>query len=474
MKVAIADIVVGKRMRKDYGNINELADSLERYGQIQPIVIDQDRNLIAGGRRLEAAIQLGWSEIDTVLKDDMDEISRRELELEENVKRKEFNWPEEVIGLAHLYKLRQDRHGVKTRAKYSEEDGVGYSLDDAAMEFDRSRGSIGADLELARSLKEFPELLDEKTKSSALKRLKVLKERKIRTEMASRTRPKAEEPAEPDGLLQSPPEQETEGGKAPSTQYRKAGFKGYGIVYFGDSRIISKHLPDDSIDCLVTDPPFALGMHTGDGPMGDRRLSSTVGSMYDDDPYKVLDVLDNVFAECARILKPDGHGYVFFHHRRYEDILTILERHFGEAVEPVPILWIKNTPGIGNPSKGWAYAYEPCFFINRGRAMMKPQAFNYILAPTVPPRTKVHPTEKPTALLRHIISASAVPGEVIFDPFSGSGSTLEAAVELGCRFVGCEADEGYYNQILERMQLAIGALQVKKAEGEADAAHSES
>lgn len=464
-QVKISEIKIGKRIRKNYGDINSLADSLQRHGQIQPILLNKNLELVAGGRRLEAAKQLQWETIGATFREELDDVSKRELELEENIRRKEFDWPEEVLGVEHLFKLRQKRYGEARDGRPSAyaEERKGFSLRDAAEEFDMSLGSVSMDLELARGIREFPELCDEKTKTSAFKRLKVLREKAIRREQASRTRSDVEDEGEGQEADEVSPEAE----RAP-TGIRKAGFKGYGLIYFGDSRIVLRSMPEASVDLIVTDPPYALGMHAEGETTGERRLTDSAGAMYDDDPHKVLDCIDTVVRECARILKPEGHAYFFFHMRRYEDIFPILERHFGEAVDPVPIVWIKNTSGIGDPNKSWVYGYEPCFFINRGRSLVKPQAFNYIESPTVPPKQKIHPTEKPTALLRHIIEASAVPGEIILDPFAGSGSALVAAVELGCKFVGCEAMEEFYTKTVDRLAETIGQLQLLEKKGGAD------
>jgi ParB family chromosome partitioning protein len=95
MQILIDDIVVKNRIRKDLGDIHSLAESLKRYGQISPIVISKNNVLIAGGRRLEAAKFLGWRTINAVIADAPGELGRLELEVEENVQRRDFN-PEEV------------------------------------------------------------------------------------------------------------------------------------------------------------------------------------------------------------------------------------------------------------------------------------------------------------------------------------------------------------------------------------------
>jgi ParB family chromosome partitioning protein len=62
----IEEIKIGKRMRKDFGNIDDLASSLSRLGQLQPIIITDDGELVAGERRLRAAMSLGWDEVEVI------------------------------------------------------------------------------------------------------------------------------------------------------------------------------------------------------------------------------------------------------------------------------------------------------------------------------------------------------------------------------------------------------------------------
>ena len=105
MQVLIEDIIVKKRIRKDMGDIDALAESLKRYGQISPIVISNKNMLIAGGRRLEAAKRLGWRTINAVISESTDELSRLELEIEENIQRRDFTMEEAEDASQKLYRL---------------------------------------------------------------------------------------------------------------------------------------------------------------------------------------------------------------------------------------------------------------------------------------------------------------------------------------------------------------------------------
>jgi ParB family chromosome partitioning protein len=106
MQVLIKDIIVKKRIRKDLGDISALAESMKRYGQISPITISRANVLIAGGRRLEAAKYLGWRTINAAIIDAPEKLVKLELEIEENVQRRDFTGEELVKATKQLYRLR--------------------------------------------------------------------------------------------------------------------------------------------------------------------------------------------------------------------------------------------------------------------------------------------------------------------------------------------------------------------------------
>ena len=106
MLVPIADIKVKKRLRKDMGDIAALADSMKRFGQISPILVNKKNVLIAGGRRLEAARSLGWRSINAIEVDVSDELTKLEYELEENAQRHDFNSEETTEAIRKIQRLR--------------------------------------------------------------------------------------------------------------------------------------------------------------------------------------------------------------------------------------------------------------------------------------------------------------------------------------------------------------------------------
>ena len=106
MLVPIRDIKIRERVRQDLGNLEDLKDSLKHYGLLNPITINSKYELIAGERRLQAATQLGWTNIQANIVDNLSDIEQLEMEIEENNQRKEFTDAELLEGYKRLEKLR--------------------------------------------------------------------------------------------------------------------------------------------------------------------------------------------------------------------------------------------------------------------------------------------------------------------------------------------------------------------------------
>ena len=106
MLVQIKDIKIRKRVRKDLGNLEDLKDSLRTYGLLNPITLNGKYELIAGERRLQAAIQLGWTSIQANIIENISDVDQLEMEIEENNQRKEFTDDELLGGYKRLEKLR--------------------------------------------------------------------------------------------------------------------------------------------------------------------------------------------------------------------------------------------------------------------------------------------------------------------------------------------------------------------------------
>jgi hypothetical protein len=102
VKLALDAIAVGERRRQEMGDVDALAESIGRYGLLHPVVIDADGQLVAGHRRLQACQMLGWAEVEVRSLGDLSESERREIELEENLRRKDLTEYERSRNLNEL------------------------------------------------------------------------------------------------------------------------------------------------------------------------------------------------------------------------------------------------------------------------------------------------------------------------------------------------------------------------------------
>jgi DNA modification methylase len=210
-------------------------------------------------------------------------------------------------------------------------------------------------------------------------------------------------------------------------------------VYGKDTRDVLPELESDSVDCVITDPPYGIDFEN---------IRPTDNPSFDDSGENAFALLDTVLEELARVCKANAHIYLFFSMTEYERVKDIAGQYF--TVDPTPLIWVKNNhtpsaPGNGGFDKDYAQQYEPvlwCKMPNADQRELNGGVSPNILEHAKPgPEERYHQTQKPRSLLKELIQNSTGKGERILDPFAGSGSTLLAAKELERHYVGVEVDE---------------------------------
>lgn len=400
MKVKITEIEIPERFRVEYGDLKDLAESIDRYGLIQPIVVDKTTEgkmvLVAGCRRLLATQQLGYEEIVVTFYENLDPVSRREIELEENIKRKQFTWAEEVRAKAELVQIRK---GQATQGLWGEP-RVGKEV---AEELGVSEATISQDLELARALKLFPDLAKEETKSGAMRRLRLLKQTVAMETLA----------------------------EAAHLDKEKV------QLFNGDCLEVLKRLPTGSVDLVVTDPPWGVDIGESGGMEYEEK--------FEDGVVESFELLRNVAAELCRVVKDGSHVYVFFATKYFCEVKKVLEEG-GLGVNAIPLIWWKKSGLNLLPDKRFTYDYETIFFCWKGKQRGLVQPCRAVFEYSVPAK-KVHPTQKPVELIERLVEVGSVKGELVLDPFAGSGSTIRAALNLERKAVGVELNEAFFNHM---------------------------
>lgn len=107
MNLKIDNIIVKKRIRKDFDDLQPLMDSMNRFGQLSSIAVNSKMELIAGHRRLEAAKRLGWENINGTVFNVNSKSDLLEMEIEENIHRKDFTADEVSDAYKKLYAARK-------------------------------------------------------------------------------------------------------------------------------------------------------------------------------------------------------------------------------------------------------------------------------------------------------------------------------------------------------------------------------
>lgn len=116
MEIAIIEIRIPDRIRQDLGDLAGLKDSLKTCGQLNPITVTRELQLVAGRRRLEAARQLGWHSIEARIVEGVDALQQLQMEIQENLCRKDFT-PEELLrGIKRLDRLQRPSLGRRLAA----------------------------------------------------------------------------------------------------------------------------------------------------------------------------------------------------------------------------------------------------------------------------------------------------------------------------------------------------------------------
>lgn len=225
---------------------------------------------------------------------------------------------------------------------------------------------------------------------------------------------------------------------------------GAATLYLGDCRDVLPDLP--AVDLVLTDPPYSSGARTDSERQvrGSMLRAETEEEWFSHDAMTTWGFnwfIRSIFSDLRPKLPQGAHVYVFIDWRQTPNLYGMLEAS-GYRVNQC-LVWAKTHFGMG---AYWRNQHENVVFASNGMpaAMLNRGMGSVLTAANLRPDARLHPTEKPVDLLRRIISA--VPGDVVFDPFMGSGSCAEAALTAGRKFVGCEINPTHFATACRRIE----------------------
>lgn len=222
-----------------------------------------------------------------------------------------------------------------------------------------------------------------------------------------------------------------------------------------------KVIPDKSIDLLLTDPPYNLGlfMKSRGTNMGKLRKNHFAVSGWDQlSTAEWVAKMDDFFGAVSRIMKNRGAAIIFMSLLKAQSIIELAVKH-GFYYKTTGI-WHKTNPiprnmnlQFVNSTEAWiyfTYGASTGVFNNDGRV-----EHDFIETSVVPLSEKKcgkHPTQKPIGLMKHFINLLTNEGDIVLDPFMGSGSAGVAAVQLKRKFIGIELSQDYFTIAKQRIE----------------------
>ncbi len=247
-----------------------------------------------------------------------------------------------------------------------------------------------------------------------------------------------------------------------------------GRILDGDCVEAMRSLPTDSVDMIFADPPYNLQLG-GDLSRPDGSHVDAVTDHWDQfDSFAAYDKFSREWlTEARRVLKPNGSIWVI---GSYHNIFRL-----GAMMQDMgfwilnDIVWRKSNPMPNFKGTRFTNAHETLIWCSMGEKAK--YTFNYRAMKTLNDElqmrsdwvlpicsgqerlkkggSKVHPTQKPEALLYRVMLATTNKGDVVLDPFFGTGTTGAVAKRLGREWIGCERESNYREAALERIELAL-------------------
>lgn len=198
-----------------------------------------------------------------------------------------------------------------------------------------------------------------------------------------------------------------------------------------------KMLPDNSVDLIVTDPPYGIGYKSNHGSKEyKKRVQNT--------DWDISFDFSNFFDEFYRVLKNDSYMYVW---GRFENYETMKKLGMCRV-----LIWDKDHCGMGDLTD-WGIGYELVYVFKKGKpkliggrtnGVFKIQHIGFF-------DKTLHPTQKPVKVIKHLLNKSSKDNDIVLDGFMGSGTTAVACKQLNRRFIGFELEQKYVDICNKRL-----------------------
>lgn len=220
-------------------------------------------------------------------------------------------------------------------------------------------------------------------------------------------------------------------------------------IYNGDCLELMKQIPEESIDLILTDPPYNVSMKSNFHTMN--RKGVDFGEW--DKGFNQVDWLEMA---CDKVRK-GGSALIFNDYKNIGEMKSTLEKN-GFVIKEL-LLWKKPNPMPRNRERLYVTTIEVCLWavkgkgwtFNRQNDKYENGIFEY---PTVFHKERVHPTQKPVKLIEDLLRIHSNENDIILDCFMGSGTTAIASLNTGRFFIGIEKEKEYIDIANERIRMS--------------------
>lgn len=234
------------------------------------------------------------------------------------------------------------------------------------------------------------------------------------------------------------------------------------IVGCGDSldrAFVTKVIGNNKIRAVITDPPY--GVAYVENKKGFLKLSSDENKAITNDHIQTEEEYEEFTRKYLGSVIPHLKEYNAVYIFNADPMFPSLRAGMKSAgfYYSQMIIWLKNQPVISR--KDYLSMYELIAYGWFGKHKMERSKSRNVIYHPRPTKSRLHPTQKPIGLLRKIIPNSTKVGDIVYDPFLGSGSTAVACEHLGRKCIGIELDEAYVETTLKRLEKLTGETAIK-------------
>lgn len=226
-------------------------------------------------------------------------------------------------------------------------------------------------------------------------------------------------------------------------------------LYKGDCLDVLRSLKDKSVDLIVTDPPYDVQITGGSGTVNSiKHLDSSLQELAESNIENGYDI-ETYNTEFVRVMK-DINIYVWCNKKQIVPYINFYVNQLGCAFEILTWHKINALPTYSNK---YLTDTEYCLYFHKGKGKCFPNSYEdaqtFYIAPINQTDKKLykHPTIKPLDFTAKLIRNSSNEGDVVLDPFMGSGTTGIACKGLKRRFIGIEINDKWFDIAKERMEL---------------------